>query len=369
MIRLSKSVVGTKEANAVKNVIENIGYLGMGSEVQLFENELEDYIGNSKYKCVCVNTGTSALQLAIEAITNPGDEVLVPSFTYVATFQAITAAGCVPIACDIRKQDLLLDIDDAEKRISSKTKVILNVLYASNTNNINDVYLLAKKYNLRVVDDAAHAFGCIHDGVKIGGKGDIVCFSFDGIKNITSGEGGAIFSSDENVINRVKDARLLGVIKDSDNRFKGERSWDFEVINQGHRFHMSNIFAAIGRVQLKRFDLEFSPIRKLIAKKYIELLSENTDVRLLKINYEFIIPHIFPILVKKNKRNTLINSLRENNIQFGMHYKPNHLLQKFKINYSLRISESSYKEIITLPIHPEISISDVEKICKIINNI
>ena len=82
----------------------------MGSEVQLFENELEDYIGNSKYKCVCVNTGTSALQLAIEAITNPGDEVLVPSFTYVATFQAITAAGCVPIACDIRKQDLLLDI-------------------------------------------------------------------------------------------------------------------------------------------------------------------------------------------------------------------------------------------------------------------
>jgi dTDP-4-amino-4,6-dideoxygalactose transaminase len=369
MIRLSKSIVGEKEANAVKNVIENVGYLGMGYEVQMFENELEDYIGNSKYKCACVNTGTSALHLAIEAIASPGDEVLVPSFTYVATFQAITAAGCVPIACDVRKDDLLLDIIDAEKRITSKTKIIMNVLYASNTNNIDDVYLLAKKYNLRVIEDAAHAFGCTHNGIKIGGKGDIICFSFDGIKNITSGEGGAIFSSDENVINRVKDTRLLGVIKDSDNRFKGKRSWDFDVINQGHRFHMSNIFAAIGRVQLKRFESEFSPIRKLIARKYIELLSENKDVRFLKINYEFIVPHIFPILINKNKRNVLITSLKDNNIQFGMHYKPNHLLKRFRINYSLKICESSYNEIITLPIHPEISNFDIEKICKIINNI
>ena len=110
MIRVSKSVVGKEESEAVENVIRNIGYLGMGEEVGSFENELELYIGNPDYKAVCINAGTSALHLAIEAVTNPGDEILVPSFTYVATFQAITAAGCVPVSCEVNENTLLMNL-------------------------------------------------------------------------------------------------------------------------------------------------------------------------------------------------------------------------------------------------------------------
>ncbi len=369
MIRVSKSIVGKEESNAVENVIRKIGYLGMGEEVGLFERELELFFGNSNYRTICVNSGTSALHLAIESITKPGDEVLVPSLTYVATFQAISAAGCIPIPCEVNKDTLLLDTKDAKKRISKKTKVILPVFYAGNPANYLEVYNFANKYNLRVIEDAAHAFGSTYDGKKIGAQGDIVCFSFDGIKNITSGEGGAIVSSDKNVINYVKDARLLGVQKDSEKRYKGERSWEFDVSIQGYRYHMSNIFAAIGRVQLKRFINEFAETRQNIAKKYTELLSNNKKIKLIKMDFDNVVPHIFPIIIMDNYRDKLAKLFLKNDIQCGLHYKPNHLLSKYKTSYTLEITEKVFNQIITIPLHPEINNSKIKHITNIINNL
>ena len=369
MIRVSKSVLGKEESDAVENIIRNIGYLGMGQEVGSFENELELYIGNPDYKAVCVNTGTSALHLAIESVTNAGDEILVPSFTYVATYQAITAAGCIPVSCEVNKDTLLIDLNDARKRVTNKTKVILPVLYASNPSNLKEVYALANEFKLRVIEDSAHAFGCNFNGKKIGAQGDIICFSFDGIKNITSGEGGAIFTSDKKVIEYVKDARLLGVEKDSEKRYKGERSWEFDVSIQGYRYHMSNIFAAIGRVQLRRFEKEFAASRKHIAKKYTSFLKNNMKVKLIEMDYDNIVPHIFPIRIKGGSRDYLFDKFKEIGIQCGMHYKPNHLLTKYKTSYSLPVTEKAYNEVITLPLHPEITDLEIKKICLIINKI
>lgn len=124
------------------------------------------------------------------------------------------------------------------------------VHYASSSKGMEEVYKLAKEFNLRVVEDAAQAFGSKRDGKFIGSKGDIVCFSFDGIKNITSAEGGAILSSDKEFIQRVQDGRLLGVEKDTEKRYSSQRSWDFDVKYQGFRYHMSNIMAAIGIAQM-----------------------------------------------------------------------------------------------------------------------
>lgn len=369
MIRVSKSVVGQEEAEAVENVIRNIGYLGMGEEVGSFEKELELYIGNPDYKAVCVNTGTSALHLALESVTHPGDEVLVPSFTFIATYQAITAAGCIPISCDVNEGTLLIDLNDARERVTNKTKVILPVLYASNPGNLKEIYALANEFKLRVIEDSAHAFGCNYNGKKIGAQGDIICFSFDGIKNITSGEGGAIVTSDLKVLEYVKDGRLLGVKNDSEKRYKGERSWDFDVSIQGYRYHMSNIFAAIGRVQLRKFEKEFAVSRKQIAKKYTRLLKNSMNIKLIEMDYDNIVPHIFPILVKGGLRNELFDKFKENGVQCGMHYKPNHLLTKYKTTYSLPVTEKVYDEILTIPLHPEITDVEIEKIYNIINTI
>lgn len=367
-LRLSKSVIGQEEANEVTRILLEDGYLGMGAEVGKFEKEIADYLEVDSNNVVCVNTGTSALHLAVESIISPGEEVLVPSFTFLSSYQAISAARAIPISCDVYEDTFSIDLDDAQKRITNKTKAIMAVHYASNPSNIEQLYSFAKKNNLRVIEDAAHAFGCKYKGKKIGSFGDIICFSFDGIKNITSGEGGAIVTNDINVLSIVKDARLLSIEKDSDKRYSGQRSWDFDVKRQGYRYHMSNIFASIGRVQLIRLDTEFAPKRIELLKKYKELLEVNSKIVFQKQEEQsYVVPHICSIRVLGNERNKLKQILEDHSIPVGLHYKPNHLLTIYKTDYSLPMTEKLYDEILTLPLHPEIQISDVETICDIIN--
>jgi len=254
MMRLSKAVVGPAELEAMGRVMREDGYLGMGREVRAFEADLQAYLGGQDRQVVCLNSGTAALHLAVQAVTRPGDEVLVQSLTFVASFQAISAAGAVPVACEVYPDTITLDLEDAARRLTPRTKAVMPVHYASNPGNLAAIYEFAQHYQLRVIEDAAHAFGCTYQGQRIGSRGDIVCFSFDGLKNITSGEGGAVVTSDPRVIQSVQDARLLGVHRDTEKRYQGGRSWEFEVYQQGYRYHMSNLFAAIGRVELGRFE-------------------------------------------------------------------------------------------------------------------
>ena len=349
-VRLSKCSIGHEETNAVSNVLSS-EYLGMGSVVRDFELAIKDYLA-TEMEVVCVNTATSALQLALSALDiGVNDEVLVPSITYVGGFQAISATGATPIPCEIDPDTLFIDIADAAKKITSKTKAIMPVHYASASNGMDEIYELAKNNNLRVIEDAAQAFGSKRNNKMIGTEGDIVCFSFDGIKNITSGEGGAILTNDKNVHQRLSDDRLLGVKKDSDKRYAGKRSWDFDVENQGYRFHMSNINAAIGIEQLKKLD-EFRIKRQQVAKYYIEHLSKIRAIKILTLNYDEIVPHIF--VARAADRNNLRDFLIKNEIECGIHYKPNHLLTKYKTDIKLPITEEVYEQLITFPCHVDL---------------
>lgn len=369
-LRLSKSIIGPNEANAVSKVLLEDGYLGMGAEVGRFEADIAAYLGVDPDHVVCVSTGTSALHLAVEALVKPGEEVLVPSFTFLSSYQAISAARAIPVSCDIYEDTLTIDIEDAISKITPNTKAIMPVHYASNPASLEKIYELARKYDLRVIEDAAHAFGCSFKSQKIGSFGDVVCFSFDGIKNITSGEGGAIVTSDPEILAIVKDARLLSIEKDSEKRYSGNRSWDFDVKRQGYRYHMSNIFAAIGRVQLQRLDIEFSPRRKELASTYRDLLANNPLIKMQGVaESSDIVPHIFIIRVLDGKREDLKNRLDEEKIPTGIHYKPNHLLSFYgNGSVKLPVTENVYNEILTLPLHPELEISDIKEICAIINN-
>jgi len=364
-IRLSRSIVGQAEAEAVSRVIVEDGYLGMGKEVQLFEEEIAEFLGVPKEWVVCVNSGTSALHLAVESVTRPGDEVLVQSLTYLATFQAISAAGAVPVACEVLPQNITIDLQDAEKRLSSATKAIVPVHYASNPGDLDSIYRFAHKHGLRVIEDAAQAFGCNSQGRKIGSFGDIVCFSFDGIKNITSGEGGVVVTKDQEVAQYIRDARLLGVEKDTEKRYSGQRSWEFDVHRQGYRYHMSNIMAAIGRVQLQRLVYEFAPRRQVLAQKYREILGGCNGIRFFDVDLNAIVPHIQPVRVLNGKRDALRTFLEERNIGTGIHYKPNHLLTYYGGgSVSLPVTEKLYEELLTLPLHPGLSDGDVEYVCE-----
>lgn len=350
-VRLSKCSISDTEKKAVVAVLESEN-LGMGSNVHAFERAIKAYLGTEK-EVVCVNTGTAALQLALSALDiKEGDEVLVPSLTYVASFQAISATGAKPVACEVNPKSLFIDVEDAEAKVTVNTKAIMPVHYASSSKGMAGVYSLASKYQLRVIEDAAQAFGCERDGKKIGIDGDILCFSFDGIKNITSGEGGAIVTSDAGLLERAKDGRLLGVEKDTERRYKGQRSWDFEVVHQGFRFHMSNINAAIGIEQLKRIE-SFKVKRQSIARRYISELAFVSDVNLIEFDYDDIIPHIF--VMKSDKRDELREFLLSEGIECGVHYKPNHLLKKYSTDAPLVQTELLYSELITLPCHADLT--------------
>ncbi len=370
LIRLSKSIFDEREAKEVTRILLEDGYTGMGKEVQKFEQELQEFLHTDK-EIGCVNSGTAALHLAVDAVTKPGDEVLVQALTFVACFQAISGTGAVPVACEIDPSTFTIDLQDAEKRITAKTKAIMPVHYASDPANLDEIYEFAKKHNLRVIEDAAHAFGTIYDEKLIGSFGDIICFSFDGIKNITCGEGGAVVTGDPVVAQYIRDARLLGIQKDTEKRYEGRRSWEFDVVHQGYRYHMSNILAAIGRVQLQKFPM-FKKVRQDLSKRYLELLKDIKGIELFIKDYDKIVPHIFSIKVLDGKRDGLKEHLMTYNIESGIHYYPSHVLSFYKKEgVELPKTNKAYAQLLTLPLHPDLTQDNqtliVEKIKEYLN--
>tara|TARA_B110000971_G_scaffold204037_1_gene225063 strand:+ start:1442 stop:2581 length:1140 start_codon:yes stop_codon:yes gene_type:complete len=357
LIRLSKSDISDKE---IKNVIKVLkkGFLGMGDEVKAFELKLSNYLGR---EVVCVANGTAALQLALQACNiGHGDEVLVPSLTYVASYQAIIATGAKPVSCDVDREELIIDISDAENKITNKTKAIMPVFFSGGVGDLEALYLFANKNKLRVIEDAAHAFGSKYKSKLIGSFGDVTCFSFDGIKNITSGEGGCVVTNDTEAARRLKDSRLLGVEKDTDNRYMGKRSWEFDVTEIGWRYHMSNIMASIGITQLERINY-FSKKRQELAKKYDKLFKNNNFIFPLKRDYENIVPHIYVVKIKGLiSKKELRESLLELNIETGSHYQPNHLLSLFSHSGDCPNTEEISKELISLPLHTSLSLKQIE---------
>jgi dTDP-4-amino-4,6-dideoxygalactose transaminase len=364
MIRLSKSCIGEAEKQAIMRVLDR-EYLGMGTEVQQFEEQLTQFFGRPS---VCVSNGTAALHLSLQACEiGTGDEVLVQSLTYVASFQAISATGAKPVSCDIDPETLCLDWQDAEKRLTNNTKAVMPVHYSGGVGALDDIYSFAKKYDLRVIEDAAHAFGTEYNRKRVGSFGDIACFSFDGIKNITSGEGGCITSNDESTLQKIRDSRLLGVEKDTGKRYSGNRSWNFDVKTNGWRYHMSNIMAAIGIEQLKQLNI-FANKRRILARKYDYLLSDVKGVEILKHNYEQVVPHIYVVKFSRDVcRDRVMKCLTDNQIQTGVHYLPNHMLSFYQSDPNrLKNVNLLYSRVLSLPLHPDLSEHDVIYVCEIL---
>jgi len=360
VLQTCKPQIGIAEREAINRVLDS-GYLGMGPEVQAFEQELEVYLGGNR-RVVCVSSGTSALHLAIAALgLQPGDEVLVPSFTFVATFQAIVMAGARPVSCDVTLETGLLDLKDAQQRLTKHTKAVMPVHYAGYPGDLDALYAFAQANNLRVIEDAAHAFGSRHNGQLVGSIGDITCFSFDPIKNITAGEGGAVVTNDETIIARIRKLRNLGIEPITNPSEKP----DFDVTGAGWRYHMPDLMAAIGRVQLARFDRELKPAKMAIAASYRTRLTGIEGVKLLESSNE-VVPHIIAIRVNKHVRAAIQSDLADAGYDTKIHYKPNHLLTAFHDGIARPVSEQLFEEILTLPSHAEVTEKHIDSIASIL---
>jgi len=368
-VRLSKPSISQQEIDRATEILHS-EFLGMGETVKEFELKLEDFFGQDRYVATS-NTGTSALQLALQSIgVGRNDEVIVPTITYVASYQAISATGAIPVPCDINLSSGNIDCQELEKLINPKTKAIMPVHFAGDPKGLDKVYKLADYYQIRVVEDAAHAFGSFFHGSKIGSIGDIVCFSFDAIKNITTIEGGCVVSGSKEIKNKVSTLRLLAVENDSENRFKGKRTYKSNVYGQGWRYHMGNLNAAIGLVQLSRFN-SFAIKRQKIAKEYDKRFSiDSCPVGFFKRNYSEIVPHIYPVFIKNRSeasRDMLVDFLKSKGIEIGLHYFPNNKYSFFSSNRIFPATEKFYSSILTLPLHTDLSEIDINYVSEMVN--
>lgn len=360
LIPIQRPSIGIDELEEVKKVFES-GWLGLGSVVFEFEKKIEEFLGAGHV--IAVNTGTSALHIALDgAGIGEGDEVIVPSLTFCASVEAITAVGATPVFCEVKPENLNMDIDDAIRRIRPKTRAIMPVHYCGNPCDMDTLLSIGKEHNILIIEDAAHAFGSTYKGKRIGSFGDITCFSFDPIKNITCGEGGAVVVHDEELAETIRKKRNLGIDREAWSRQKKKRSWYYEVTTQGYRYHMSNINAAIGLVQLKKLG-RFIERKRQIVKRYNEAFASIEGISILSWDLEETAPFSYIIRVTNGKRDELIDYLASKGIGSGVHYIPNHLQPLFKA-YStlLPVTESLLREIITLPLFFDMTEKDVEYI-------
>jgi perosamine synthetase len=224
---------------------------------------------------------------------------------------------------------------------------------------MNSLMQLAKDNNIFLIEDAAHAFGSCYEGKRIGSLGHLTCFSFDPIKNITCGEGGAITTNESSFVEKIFAKRILGIEKDTYSRSSEEQGWFYQVKEKGFRYHLSNINAAIGLVQLNKFE-EFDRRKKEIVKRYDSALSSLPYVTLLKRDYHNTAFFNYVIKVSSN-RDQLISFLFKNGIDSGVHYIPNHLQPVFKsFITSLPKTERVWKQLITLPLYFELEDSQID---------
>ncbi|MBI1870504.1 MAG: DegT/DnrJ/EryC1/StrS family aminotransferase [Chlamydiae bacterium] len=366
MIKVAKAKVGAEELQAVNQVF-SAGWLGMGNFTLQFEEALAQYLGARNV--IAVNTGTSALHLSLVALgIGPGDEVLVPSLTYVASFQAVSATGAQPVSCESNLETLLLDVDDAQRKITTRTKAIMPVHYCGQPCDMDRLLSWKDRYGIRIVEDAAHAMGSTFHKKKIGSFGDITCFSFDPMKIMTCGEGGAIATTDDDLESRLRNMRLLGVDRESEYRYRNERKWFYDVPMQGYRYHLSNINAAIGMVQLKKLD-EFIARRREICLRYDAAFGDLPWLSLLKVDYGVTAPFMYIVRVPAESRDRFITFLQDQKIETGIHYLPNHWHTFYKVNdQQLPMADRLGREIVTLPLHSCLSDQEIQQVIKAVSS-
>lgn len=353
------------ESDTKKHVEDalDVGWLGMGSATKEFEERISNYLELDERYVVATNTGTAALHIALLAAgIGPGDEVITPSFNYVADHQAIRMTGADVVMCDIRDDNLGIDCEKTETLITSRTKAIIPLHFAGIPCDQEGVYKLAKKHELRIIEDACHAFGTTISGKKIGSYGDITCFSFDPVKIVTSIDGGCVVVNNENEVEMLHHFRLLGVDKDTIERYKNKRAWDYDVVSEGFRYHLNNIMASIGISQIKRVE-EFIGSRRKVCQQYNKEFKSIDGLKVTQSDFSNISPFIYSLRVD-GKRESLIEHLRRLDIDVGIHFIPVHK-HKYFANArrgDMTVTDKVVSEILTLPLHSNMKPEFVERV-------
>ena len=353
-IKLFDPAIDEREVKkTVKTLMSGFWASGAGGgQVQEFEKKFKKFI-NSK-SCVSVNSGTAALHLAAALCDIKGKEVILPSLSFVSTAHAIMYNGGIPVFVDVNPHTLCIDPEEIKKKISKKTRCIIPVHFAGMPADIKKIQKLSNS-NIMIIEDAAHACGSEFDGKKIGSHGDFVCFSFHPVKNLAMPTGGLISINNHNykkITEDLKSKRWCGI--------SNRKYADYDVDKIGWNFYMNELSAAIGLVQLQKIK-KMNNKRKSIAKIYDKELNVSKKIPFTST----CVYHLYWICVRD--RNFFRKKLLEKGIETGTHYKPIHQLSLYKKSVKLPLTEKISNEIVTIPIHPNLTGSQIDYIVKTVN--
>ena len=363
-----------------KAVLDALNYslLTDGPKLRQFESTFAKFTG-SKY-AIGVSNATSALHLSIKANgIKKGDEVIVPDMTFVATANAVVQAGATPIFADVEEETMNISIDSIKKKITSKTKAIIPVHFAGKICDIVTISKFAKKNNLALIEDCAHAIGTQYKKKHVGNFGNAGCFSFYPTKNITTIEGGMIITNSKKIAKYVMLARNHGLSKTLGQRYTNGKPWDYDVIESGFNYRLDEIRSALGLSQLKRIKKINAERKKIFEYYNIKLKSIKGIVTPDSLSNNEHAYHLYIIRVKENSnisRDGLFTQLLKYGIKTTVHYKPLHKFTAFKKfrgnNKDMKNSNQLYKEIISLPLYLNMPKKEqdyvIDCIIKIMNN-
>jgi len=356
------------EVRAVTKVLRK-RWLTMGEKVEKFEKVMAKFV-KARF-AVALSSGTAALHLALKSLNlKPGDEVLIPAITFVASSNAVLYCGAKPVFVDSTGlDDFNISVTDLEKKITSKTKGIIVVHYGGFLADMGKLNRLAKKYDLFVIEDSAHSIGTKYNSKMAGTLGDIGCFSFFSNKNLATGEGGMAVTDNKRSASKIRLLRSHGMTRPTWERFKA-LSFDYDVLDLGYNYRMTEISAVLGLEQLKKL-VSNNRKRKLLSRIYMQNLSHIKELFIPFQDYpRNSSHHLFPILLnKKIDRIFFMRKLKRKGIQTSIHYRPVHKLSYYRENYPrkreiLPVSEEIGKREVSLPLHPRMSEGDVLFVCK-----
>jgi len=386
--------IGEEEIGEVIDALRS-GWITTGPKVKLFEEEFGKYIGCRH--AIAVNSCTAALHLALEAIgIQEGDEVITSPMTFAATAAVVRYFNAKPVFVDIDRMTMNLDVealkDTVERKCRSESgaelKAIIPVHYAGYPCDMGSITAIASKYNLKVIEDAAHAFPCFYKGKPIGTIGDMTCFSFYATKCITTGEGGMITTNNSEWAERIRIMRLHGISKDAWKRYTAEGNWYYEIIAPGYKYNLTDLAAGLGIAQLKKAECMWER-RKAIASYYRNAFKEMSEIEIpfsedegedgenrdkgTKQSW-----HLYVIRLNQRHlsldRDQFLEELKKRGIGTSVHFIPLHIHPYYRETYGYKpedfpVAYESYRRIISLPIYAKMSDGDVLRVVEAVKDI
>jgi dTDP-4-amino-4,6-dideoxygalactose transaminase len=378
-IPFSKVDCSGNELKYVQDVIES-GWLTTAGKCFEFEKQFSEMVGG-KFACA-VNSATAALHLAAEALgIGPGDKIFVPTMTFTASAEVIRYLDADPVFLDVEYGTCLVTpaILEAALREYPDVKALVLVHFGGQAADMDGIMAVCRRYGIKLIEDAAHAFPTQYKGRMIGSFGDVTCFSFYANKTITTGEGGMLVTEDEAIFNRVKTMRLHGINRDVWDRFTARKAnWEYDVVAPGFKYNLPDVAAAIGLAQMERAD-EFRVGRQRCAEFYFEHLAgiPGMDLPICHGPHEDHSWHLFWIVLNAEsgiERNRFIERVNGAGIGTSVHYKPLHRMTYYRERYGLKPedypnAERHWQGCVSLPVYPGLTNEDLGYVCDTIRKV